>query len=71
MKRRNGFGRGALCGALTMLIVVMIFDVLFNGNQSVLTNSTEKKLSTIYRLINTDFLYTDEMSEEILNEAAI
>lgn len=69
--RKKGFFRGALCGALAMLIVVMIFDVLFNGNQSVLTNSTEKKLSTIYRLINTDFLYTDEMSEEILNEAAI
>lgn len=69
--RKKGFFRGALCGALAMLIVVMIFDVLFNGNQSVLTNSTEKKLSTIYRLINTEFLYTDEMSEEILNEAAI
>lgn len=69
--RKKGFFRGALCGALAMLIVVMIFDVLFNGNQSVLTNPTEKKLSTIYRLINTDFLYTDEMSEEILNEAAI
>ena len=69
--RKKGFFRGALCGALTMLIVVMIFDVLFNGNQSVLTSSTEKKLSTIYRLINAEFLYTDEMSEEILNEAAI
>ena len=69
--RKKGFFRGALCGALTMLIVVMIFDVLFNGNQSVLTSSTEKKLSTIYRLINAEFLYTDEMSEEILNESAI
>lgn len=71
MKRRNGFGRGALCGALAMLIMVMIFDILFGGNQSVLTDSTEKKLSTIRRLINADFLYTDEISEEILNESAI
>lgn len=71
MKRRNGFGRGALCGALAMLIMVMVFDILFGGNQSVLADSTEKKLNTIQRLINAEFLYTDEMSEEILNESAI
>lgn len=71
MERKNGFTRGALCGALAMLIMVMVFDILFEGSQSVLTDSTEKKLNMIQKLINAEYLYTDEMSEETLNESAI
>lgn len=71
MRRKNGFTRGALCGALAMLIMVMIFDVLFGGSQSNLSDATEKKLNTIQRLIHADFLYADSVSEKVLNESAI
>ena len=69
--RKRGFFSGALCGALAMLLMVMVLDILFSGGSNVLTDSTEKKLSTIQRLIRAEFLYTDEMSEATLNEAAI
>lgn len=71
MRRKNGFIKGALCGALTMLIVVMIFDILFSGGRSILEDSTEKKLSTIRRLIDAEYLYADEITEQILNESTI
>ena len=69
--RRRGFFRGALCGALAMLIIVMMFDALLGNGQGILTRETEEKLETIQRLIRAEFLYSDDISAEELNESAI
>ena len=73
MKRVIGFITGAFCGALVMLIVLIgIKGIRVSGTDSqIISEETQEKLETIQELIDSSYLYTDEVAEEALQEAAI
>lgn len=77
MKKKNGFWKGALCGALAMLLVVgiagggyFVYRVV-NSDDKVVTRGTEQKLSMLRELIDEVYLHSDEVSDEELKEFLI
>ena len=67
MKNRKGFIKGALTGALTMLLII----IALLGVGSVIDLKTRIKLEVIQNLIHREFLYSEEIDEEILRENVI
>lgn len=78
-KPKKHFMRGALYGALAMLIVcVIIGGVAFTtligndgGAGGLVANQTEAKLEAIRKLLGKEYLYIDEIDEETLQDAMI
>ncbi len=76
MEKKNSFLKGALCGALAMLLVVAFagcgyFVYKVSRNDRVVTMGTEKKLESLRRLIDEVYLHSDEVSEKDLKEFLI
>lgn len=63
MEQKKGFLRGALCGALVMLLVVTAGCI---GRKEIVNRSTEKKLEEIKQLIDRFYLREDEVKEDDL-----
>lgn len=82
-KRKNQFWKGALCGALAMLVVCLIIGgtlIIFslmgrsaiNSNEKgIVTNRTLQKLEAIQKLIDECYLYSNEVEEEVLQDYLI
>lgn len=76
MKKKNSFWKGALCGALAMLLVVGIagggyFVYRVSRSDKVITDGTEQKLEMLRELIDEVYLHSDEVSDEELKEFLI
>ena len=69
---RRGFIKGALCGALAMLLVVGLGEFLFlDKNGTVIDTATKLKLESIQAVINREFFYKDNIDEDLMREYAI
>lgn len=66
MKHNRNFLKGALCGALVMLLAITGVRQIF-GNE-VIEKDTENKLKTIDKIIDSAYLRSDELDEEQLQE---
>ena len=73
MRRFLGFISGAFCGALVMLAVMVgVKGVGSTDTETkIISDETQQKLETIQELIDSSYLYTDEITDEELQEAAI
>ncbi len=76
METKKNFYKGALCGALAMLIVsitvaIIIFVSFIGDSDKIVNNSTEMKIEIIQDMIEKVFLYEDEIDAEILRESLI
>lgn len=73
---RKGFIKGALFGALTMLFVIVL-GLLAGGyfllvkDGEVINTETKIKLESIQNMIGREFLYEDDIDEEVLRESLI
>lgn len=76
MENRKGFIKGALLGALSMLLVIVIvagaggYFLLLRDGQ-VINNETKMKLESLQHIIAQAYLYEDEVDAELLRESAI
>ena len=73
---RKGFIKGALCGALTMLLVVVLGllaggYILLVKDGEVIDTDTKIKLESIQNIINREFLYEDDIDEELMREYVV
>lgn len=66
MRHYRNFFKGALCGALVMLLAMTGIRQIF-GNR-VIEKDTEKKLKTIDKIIDSAYLRSEELDEEQLQE---
>ena len=66
MKHNRNFLKGALCGALVMLLAMTGVRQIFGD--AVIEKDTEKKLKIIDKNIDSAYLRTDELDEEQLQE---
>lgn len=72
MEHKKGFIRGALCGALVMLLAVGAVTTGCNfltanvGRQKIVDDTTEEKLGAIRQLIDRYYLRGDELKEKDL-----
>lgn len=80
MEDKKTFLKGALCGALTMLVIsfivggaLMIFSLMGRGTDedSIVDGTTEQKLEYIRSLIEENYLYYDELDEAALQDALL
>ena len=73
MRRIIGFIAGAFCGALVMLVMLIGIKGLggSEAESQIISDETQQKLETIQQLIDSNYLYTDEVTDEALQEAAI
>ena len=79
-KPKNKFWKGALCGALAMLVICLIVGgtlILFalmgrgvsgNDEDVLITNKTLRKLEAIQGLIDEYYLYSDEVDSQSLQD---
>lgn len=78
-KRKNNFWKGALCGALTMLVVclvvggtLIIFSLMkkstLGSEKGIVSNRTLWKLEAIQELIDEYYLYSDEVDAQVLQD---
>jgi len=76
MEKQKGFIKGALVGALSMLLAIVVlagaggYFLLIRDGQ-VINNETKMKLESIQHLIMQRFLYLDEVDQELLRESVI
>lgn len=76
MEKKNSFLKGALCGALAMLLAVtfagggyLLYKV--RKDDRVVTKETERKLESLRELIDEAYLHSDDVSDEELKEFLI
>lgn len=69
MRNHKSFFKGALCGALVMLLAVTA--VQFIAGNGIIERDTEKKLHTIEELVDSYYLRSDEVDEKTLQEYVI
>lgn len=69
MRNHKSFFKGALCGALVMLLAVTA--VQFIVGNGIIERDTEKKLHTIEELVDSYYLRSDEVDEKTLQEYVI
>lgn len=74
-KRKNNFWKGALCGALTVLVIAIVaFSLVIRSvsdSDDVVSESTLWKLEAIEKLIDKYYLYSDDIDRETLQDALI
>lgn len=74
MKSKNSFWKGALCGALVMLMTGCLAGAggfvyhLVKSSQPVMNTRTEKKLDAIEKMIEEQYLYSDDVDKDTLRE---
>lgn len=66
MRNHKNFLKGALCGALVMLLAMTGVRQIFGG--AVIEKETENKLKTIDKIIDSAYLRSDELDKEQLQE---
>lgn len=72
MKQKNHFWKGALLGALAMLILCGFVSWLRGvGTGNVISDKTMKKLLAIEACIDAEYLYADDIDEEVVQDAII
>ncbi len=69
MKKRS-FLIGALCGALTVLLVGIIL-LRGTGKNAVVDSGVEAKLNLVKTLIQSEYLYEEEIDEKVLKDSLI
>lgn len=79
-KQKNNFWKGALCGALAMLVVCLIIggtillsslinrSLIGGDDEGIVTSKTLRKLTAIQQLIDRYYLYSDEVNEQSLQD---
>lgn len=77
MNENNKFWKGALCGALAMLLIVaivggtiMIFSLMEYGDK-VIEGKTEQKLEAIEALIEDAYLYEEEIDSQKMQDQVL
>lgn len=82
-KPKNQFWKGALCGALAMLVVCLLVgsavigifmlanDSASGNEDGIVASTTLDKLETIQQLIDMYYLYSDEVDEDALQDYLI
>lgn len=76
MRNRKGFIKGALIGALTMLLVIIVglgtgVYLLLGKDGQVINFETKLKMEIIQNLIQSEFLYEEDIDEELMRENVI
>ncbi len=72
MEQKNHFWKGALVGALAMLILCGFVSWLRGyGTGNVISDKTMKKLLAIEACIDAEYLYADDIDEEVVQDAII
>lgn len=72
MADKKGFWKGALFGALAMFLACAIIGIILFGDKwDIVEFVTERKLASIHKLIEQNYLYYDELNEEQLQDAII
>lgn len=66
MRHHKNFFKGALCGALIMLLAITGVRQIFSNK--VIEKETEKKLKTIDKIIDSEYLRSEELDEKQLQE---
>lgn len=69
MEHRKGFLKGALCGALVMLGVLMVAGIVFVkavGIGATVDQKTETKLDVINTVIDKYYLYSDGIDDKVM-----
>lgn len=69
MRQNKNFFKGALCGALVMLFVIV--GIHFAAGNKVVDRKTAKKMDVIDTIIDDYYLRSDEIDEEVLQEYII
>lgn len=74
-KQKNHFWKGALCGALAVLVIAIVaFSLVIRSvsdSDDVVSDSTLWKLEAIEKLIDKYYLYSDDIDREALQDALI
>lgn len=73
-KQKNHFWKGALCGALVMLVVSLVVYSFMNRaleEDTIVSDRTIWKLEAIQKLIDEHYLYSDEIDTDVLQDALI
>lgn len=71
MGYKRSFLKGALVGALAMLVIVGVILTNIFGLDGILDTATEQKMQVIQNMIRSQYLYEDEVDEELLQESII
>lgn len=71
MGHKRSFIKGALVGALAMLVIVGIIVTNIFGFEGIMHSTTEQKMRVIRSMIESEYLYEDEVDEEVLQESII
>ena len=77
MESKKSFIKGALCGALTMLVIAGIIVGVFMATgigteeDGLIASSTQQKLQVIREMIESKYLYGEDVDEDKLQEAII
>jgi len=71
MGHKRSFIKGALVGALAMLVIVGIVLTNLFGLDGILDSATEQKMQVIKNMIESAYLYEDKVDEEVLQESII
>ncbi len=69
MRQYKNFFKGALCGALVMLLIVV--GIHFVAGDGVVDRKTTKKMEVIDTIIDDYYLRSEEMDEDVLQEYII
>lgn len=76
MEEKRSFYKGALCGALTMLFILIavvvgffLFSIL--GDNQAVNVGTEMKMEAIQNMIEERYLYSDEVDYDVLQDSII
>lgn len=71
MGHKRSFFKGALVGALAMLVIVGIIVTNIFGLKGIVNSITEQKMRVIKNMIESEYLYEDQVDEETLQESII
>lgn len=76
MEKKKSFYKGALCGALTMLVIVIAGYIVTtfisaNSEKEALNRKTEMKLEAIQEMIEEKYLYSDDVDYEVLQDSIL
>ena len=77
MENKKKFWKGALCGALIMFIICVAFGVMLVSGVfgirvgNIVSSETNQKLQMIRTLMEREYLYYDDLNDEVLQDALI
>lgn len=71
MGHKRSFIKGALVGALAMLVIVGIVLMNLFGIDGIMNSATEQKMRLIKNMIASVYLYEDEVDDKLLQESII